>query len=69
MQRKSPVHTHLGACIYLFAPLSGRYDGAARYPKVYALAERTAAYAPIAAYLKTSKTFYSGLDGLTEYGV
>ena len=35
--------------------------GAARYPKVYALAERTAAYAPIAAYLKTSKTFYAKL--------
>eukprot|EP00908_Phaeocystis_cordata_P020463 Transcript_32122.p2 GENE.Transcript_32122~~Transcript_32122.p2 ORF type:complete len:237 (-),score=85.53 Transcript_32122:34-744(-) len=48
---------------------NAKYDGAARYPKVYALAERTAAYAPIAAYLKTSKTFYSGLDGLTEYGV
>ena len=34
------------------------YDGASRFPKVYAIAERTAKYSSVADYLKTSKTFY-----------
>ena len=37
------------------------YDKSATFPKVYAIAERAAAYPAVASYLKTSKTFYRGL--------
>ena len=43
--------------------ISTRFSDYETYPrhKVYALAERTAAYPLVAAYLKTSKTFYNTL--------
>ena len=40
---------------------NAKYDGASHFPKVYALADRTAAYPAVADYLKKSKTFYNGL--------
>jgi len=38
---------------------NAQYDGSDRFPKVYALAERAAVYPDVAAYLSTSKTFYT----------
>ena len=38
---------------------NAEYDYQSRFPKVSALADRTAAFSSIAAYLKTSKTFYT----------
>ena len=50
------------------AMLNAGYDGSAAYPKVYALADRTAAYPAVANYLATSKTFYATLDSAPKPG-
>ena len=46
---------------YAAALKNAGYDGSARFPKLYALVERTAKYPSVAAYLKTSQTFYKVL--------
>ena len=40
---------------------NAKYDAQTHFPKIYALAERTAAHKAVAAYVKTSKTFYGDI--------
>ena len=48
---------------YAKALRNAEFDVAAKFPKTAALAERAAQYPAVAAYLRTSKTFYKELDG------
>lgn len=46
---------------YAKALANAKYDVAAKFPKIAALAERTAHFPAVAQYLTVSKTFYETL--------